>query len=69
MEHLCHMNTYHLKVSNTFSKFNHTVNQSTKSLTMTPTSFLKFRNLFLYYIDLSKGFICVYIVFLEVNTN
>ena len=33
--------TYHLKVSNTFSKFNHTVNQNTKSFTLTPTSFLK----------------------------
>ena len=40
-EHFCHMNTYHLKVDNTFSKINHTVNQNTKSLTMTPTSFLK----------------------------
>ena len=41
MEHFCHTNTYHLKVSNTFSKSNHTVNQNTKSLAMTPTSFLK----------------------------
>ena len=24
MEHFCHTNTYHLKVCNTFSKFNHT---------------------------------------------
>ena len=37
----CHINTYHLKVSNTFSKLNHTVNQNTKSLTLTPISFLK----------------------------
>ena len=41
MEHFCHTNTYHLKVSNTFSKFNHTVNQNTGSLTLTTTSFLK----------------------------
>ena len=41
MEHFSHTNTYHLKVSNTFSKFNHTVNQNTKSLTLTTTSFLK----------------------------
>ena len=41
MEHFCHTNTYHLKVSNTFSKSNHTVNQNTKSLTLTTTSFLK----------------------------
>ena len=41
MERFCHINAYHLKVSYTFSKFNHTVNQNTKSLTMTPTSFLK----------------------------
>ena len=41
MEHLCHINIYHLKVSNTFSKFNHTVNQNNKPLTLTPTSFLK----------------------------
>ena len=40
MEQFCHTNTYHLKVSNTFSKFNHTVNQNTKSLTLTTTSFL-----------------------------
>ena len=33
MEHFCHINT--------FPKFNHTVNQNTKSLTMTLTSFLK----------------------------
>ena len=30
-----------MKVSSTFSKFNHTVNQDTKSLTLTPTSFLR----------------------------
>ena len=41
MEYFCHINTYHLTVSNTFSKFNHTVYQNTKWLTMTPTSFLK----------------------------
>ena len=41
MEHFFHTNIYHLKVSNTFSKFNHTVNQNTKSLTLTTTSFLK----------------------------
>ena len=41
MEHFCHINTYHLNISDTFSKFNHTVNQNTQSLTMTPTSFLK----------------------------
>ena len=35
------ISTHYLKVSNTFSKFNHTVNQNTKSLTMMPTSFLK----------------------------
>ena len=39
---------FHLKVSNTFSKFDHTVNQNTKSLTLTPTSFFKI-NLFLIY--------------------
>ena len=39
--HFCHINTYHLKVSNTFSKYSHNVNQNTKSLTLTPTSFLK----------------------------
>ena len=41
MEHFCHINTYHLKFSNTIFKIKHTVNQNTKSLTMTPTSFLK----------------------------
>ena len=41
MEHFCHMNTYHLKVSTTFSKIKHIVNQNTEPLTMTPTSFLK----------------------------
>ena len=47
---------YHLNVSNTFSKFNNTVNQNTKSLTMTPTSFLK--ETFLYLALRAKS-ICV----------
>ena len=49
MEHFCHTNTYHLKVSNTFSKCNRTVNQNTKSLTLTTTSFLKETCLIFFY--------------------
>ena len=41
MEYFCHINIYHLKVGDKFSKFNHNVNQNTESLTLTPTSFLK----------------------------
>ena len=45
----------HLKVSNTFSNLNHTVNQNTKSLTLAPTFFFKETCLVMLYMIQSTG--------------
>ena len=40
-KYFCHLNISDLNVMHNFSKFHHIVNQNIKSLTLTPTSFLK----------------------------